>query len=50
MAESRFVASNFRGFPVVQSRRDATLLGYITRSDLRRAIGETHVIVEVDAA
>lgn len=37
--ESRFVRSQYRGFPVVMGRSDETLLGYITRSDLRWAIG-----------
>jgi len=36
--ESRYVSSPFRGFPVIQSRKDYTLLGYITRSDIRWAI------------
>ena len=36
--EDKFINSSFRGFPVVQSRKDFTLLGYITRSDLKWGI------------
>ena len=36
--ERQFLKSPYRGFPVVQSSSDHTLLGYITRVDLRWAV------------
>ncbi|GAA95950.1 uncharacterized protein L969DRAFT_92021 [Mixia osmundae IAM 14324] len=40
--EARLRASSFQGFPIVRSRTDATLLGYIARIDLEYAVREAH--------
>ena len=39
VADSRFLDTQYRGFPVVQSKKDSTLLGYVRRADLRFALG-----------
>lgn len=33
-SDARFTSSEYRGFPIVRSDQDSTLLGYITRADL----------------
>jgi hypothetical protein len=38
--DSRFTSSEYRGFPIVKSNKDNTLLGYITRADLSYSIGK----------
>ena len=34
VSDARFTSSEYRGFPIVRSEKDLTLLGYITRADL----------------